>query len=97
MKPCRHAGRRRDERARAGAEGLVAVRELELALEHVEAVGVVVVGVRVGPVVAVAEDVELEHRQMRQRALDQRDADVVLEPLALAGPGVHRLVHDRAS
>ena len=40
------AGRRRDERARAGPDGAVGEQELDLALEHVEGVDVVVVRVQ---------------------------------------------------
>ena len=42
-----HAGRRSEEHAWAGAEGLISDGELDLALEDVERIGVVVVDVRI--------------------------------------------------
>src|ERR1700739_4375616 len=80
--------RHREERAGAGAVPLAVLEELDLALEHVERVGVVGMGVR---------DDALEVRPVRElERLDvgQLGEDAVLpDPLALARPREERLLH----
>ena len=63
---------------------LVAEQELGLALEDVERVHVVVVGVRVGAFEARLE-LELDQRELVAADLDRRDPRLALEPLAFAG------------
>ena len=79
----RESDRRCDERARAETELLVADQELGLAVEDVERVDVVVVGVRVGAVEAGLE-LELDQAQLVTPDLDRRDTIVGLETFTLA-------------
>ena len=69
-------------------------RELDLALEHVERIGVVGVGVRVDAL-EVGPERELERLDVRQ--LGEDAMPVLPDPLALAGPDEVRLVHRRGS
>ena len=87
--PC--ARRRREQRSRPGANRVVADRELDLALEHVE--GVDVVGVRVRVDREGVVELDLDDRQAGQVDPDHERAVVALETLAVAGPAddrVHR-------
>ncbi len=78
------AGRRGEEHARAGAERLVTDRELDLALEDVERIGVVLVDVRVdGAETRLAP--ELENLDLVALVLDAELAPSTGELLALAG------------
>ena len=77
------ARRRSDERSGPSRERLALGGELDLALEDVEAVRVVVVGVDVRALED-AVDVELEHGELGTRRLHDRRAIRAHEPLALA-------------
>ena len=75
-----------DEGARSGSARLVSDPELDLAFEHVEAVGVVGVGVRVDALEAGAEG-HVDRGQLREVAEDPVRAGVVLEGLGVARVG----------
>ena len=83
----------RDERAGSGAVPFAVPEELDLALEHVERVGVVGVGVRVDAL-ELRPERELEHLEMRQLC---EDAVAVRRPLAFAWSREVRLLQRRAS
>src|SRR6266542_4029247 len=87
--------RRRDERAGAEAQLLVAEQELRLAFEHVERIDVVVVAVRVGARKAGLK-FELDERELVTADLDRRNAIVRLEPFALSGAEEDRAGRRRA-
>ena len=79
-----HAGRRSEEHAWAGAEGLISDGELDLALEDVERVGVVIVDVRLDrPEPRLAP--ELEDLGLVALVPDADLPPSTLELLALAG------------
>ena len=79
-----HARRRRDERAGADANGLVADRELELALEDVERVELVLMDVRGDrPELRFAR--ELDHLELLLLGLDDEVAVLARDGFALAG------------
>ena len=79
-----HTRRRGEEHARACADGLVADRELELALEDVERVGVVLVDVRLDrPEAGLAP--ELQDLRLVALVPDANLAPPALELLAVAG------------
>src|SRR3954471_7140520 len=75
--------RNREERAGADAVPVAVLEELDLALEDVERVGVVGVGVRVDALEPRLEG-ELDHLEVRQLAQDTAAAEAAIEPLALA-------------
>ncbi len=78
-----HSRRSGDERAGADADGLVADRELELALEDVEGVELVGVDVRVDrPELWVAR--ELDHLELVALGLDDEVAVLTRDGFALA-------------
>jgi len=82
--------RYRDERAGARAVPLAAEEELDLALEHIERVGVVGMDMRVDALeVRVVRD--LDRFQVRQLTEDAMLARA--DALALAGAGEVRLLH----
>src|SRR5438105_2571667 len=85
--------RHREERAGAGVMPLAALEELDLALEHVERVGVVRVGVRIDAL-EVRPERELEHFEVRQL---REDTVPIRRPFALAGSREERLLHRRGS
>src|SRR6476619_8004312 len=78
-----------EERARAAAVPVAVEEELDLALEHVERVNVVGVGVRVDAL-EVRPERELECLQLRQVGQDAVPA--LADPLAFAGPDEERLL-----
>ena len=79
-----HAGGSGDERARADADGLVADRELELALEDVEGIELVGMDVRVDrPELWVAR--ELDHLELVALGLDDEVAVLTRDGFTLAG------------
>ena len=97
--PCRtepvlDIGRHRDERAWLGASPLAGDEELDLALEHVERVGVGRVSVWVDAL-EVGREVELERLDVWQLGEDAVPA--LSDPLALALSDEVRLVHLRPS
>ena len=73
---------------------LAALEELDLALEHVERVGVIGVGVQVDAL-EVGPERELECLDVRQLCEDAVAARP--DPLALAGSREERLLHRRGS
>ena len=77
-------GRHREERAGPDAVPLAVLEELDLALEHVEGVGVVGVGV-CADALEVGLVRELEHLDLRQLCEDAVPA--LADPLALAPAG----------
>ena len=79
-----HPRRSGDEGARPGAKGLVAERELELAFEDVERVGVLRVDVRVDGA-ELGRALELDHLELRPLRLDDELSVLAGYPLALAG------------
>ena len=79
-----HAGRRSEEHAWAGAEGLISDGELDLALEDVERIGVVVVDVRFDGAEARLAP-ELEDLGLVALVPDADLPPSTLELLALAG------------
>jgi len=79
-------GRRGDERPRPGDTRLVSDVELNLALEDVEAVGVVWVRVRVDAL-ELGTERHLDRGELRQVAEDPVRARLVLERLGLIAPG----------
>src|ERR1700759_4058679 len=85
--------RHREERAGPGAMPLAVLEELDVALEHVERVGVVGVDVRVDAV-EVRPERELEGLDLRQPREDAMPA--LADPLALARPDEVRLFHRAA-
>ena len=91
----REAERRGDERARSEAHGLVSQQELRFALEDVERVDVVVVGVRIRSLEAGLE-LELDEADLIPRALDRRHACGSLEPLPTAGAEEDRICRRRS-
>ena len=83
-KPCRTPGGSGDVGAWAGADGLVADRELELALEDVEGVDLVGMDVgRDGAELGLAR--ELDHLELLALGLDDEVAVLSGDRLALAG------------
>src|SRR3954466_10774013 len=86
--------RNREERAGADAVPLAVLEELDLALEDVERVGVVGVGMRVHAL-EVGREGELERLDVRQ--LGEDTVSVPPDPLALARPDEERIVHRRQS
>src|SRR5437763_16582488 len=72
--------RHREERAGAGAMPLAPLEELDLALEHIERVGVIGVGVRIDAL-EVRPERELEHFEVRQL---REDTVPIRRPFALA-------------
>src|SRR4029078_3233840 len=76
--------RHREERAGPRAVPLAALEELDLALEHVERVGVVGVGVRIDTL-EVGGEGELERLDVRQ--LGENAAVVLGDSLSLTPPG----------
>src|SRR3982751_6455685 len=86
--------RHRQERAGADAVPLAVLEELDLALEHIERVGVVRVGVRVDALEVGLEE-ELERLDVRQ--LSENAVPVLPDSLALARPDEVLLVHRRES
>ena len=85
------ARRRRDESAGAEHDRLLAGGELDLALEHEERVGVVVVGVRVDDERLV--EVDLDRADVLQVGTDQAVAVAALVQLSFAGTADDRLGH----
>lgn len=81
-----------DERSGACLEGGVLEREVDLALENVERVVVVVMPVWIDALARVEGN--LQRGQLRKIGLDQDDAVVAVEPLALIRTGDDR-VHGR--
>src|SRR5947209_16960166 len=88
--------RHREERAGLDADPISVLKELEFALEDVEGVRVVGVGVGVDALKSGLER-ELDHLEVRQLTEDAAAAEASVEPLALAGPDEVRLVHRRRS
>src|SRR3954451_17119919 len=80
----------REEGARAYTVPLALLEELDLALEHVERVGVVGVGVRVHALEVGREGAveRLDVRQLRENAVS-----VLPDSLAFARPDEERIVH----
>ena len=83
--------RGRDEGARSGDARLLSDAELDLAFEHVEAVGVVGVCVRVDALEARAKG-HVDRSQLREVAEDPVRTGLVLESLGFGGVGEDRLV-----
>src|SRR5436190_24054245 len=75
--------RHREERAGADAVPIAGLEELDLAIEHVERVGVVGVGVRVDALESRLEG-ELDHLEVPQLSEDATAAVAAVESLALA-------------
>src|SRR5438876_3656805 len=84
------ARRRREERAGTGAVPCVVEEELDLALEHVEGVGVVGVSVRIDAL-EIRPVRELERLDLRQ--LGEDSVPPLPDPLALAVCNEERLLH----
>jgi hypothetical protein len=83
--------RSREERAGACVPRAVIGVELDLALQHVERVHVVVVGVGVNAL-ELRQERQLEHGELLEVGLDQERAGVVLDAFALAGAAEHPVV-----
>src|SRR6478736_1850551 len=88
--------RYREERPGADAMPFVVLEELDLALEYVERVGVVGVGVRIDALEPRLEG-ELDHLEVRQLSEDATGAVATVEPLALARADEVGLFHPCAS
>jgi hypothetical protein len=85
-KPCTVPGGAATNVPRAGEARLVADAELDLALENVESVGVVGVGVRIDALELRLEG-HVDRGQLRQVAEDSMRADVALDRLCVVGRG----------
>src|SRR5438270_11994229 len=77
------ARRRREEGSRAGADDVFADRELDLAVEDAERIGVIRMCVRIDGEARV--ELDLEHGDLEQNALDRDRPVAALEPLAACG------------
>src|SRR3954471_21057736 len=86
--------RHRQERAGADAVPLAVLEELDLALEDVERVGVIGVGVWIHAF-EVSREREFERLDVRQ--LGENTVSVPPDPFALARPNEERLLHRHAS
>src|SRR5438105_15965959 len=77
------ARRRREEDSRTGADDVFADRELDLAVEDVERIGVIRMRVRIDGEARV--ELDLAHGELWQSALDRDPPVTALEPLAACG------------